>query len=95
MAAYIVSQMRNSSAYDAYRTAVTELNRKHGARILTRRGTAKCLEGDWQADSMVIIEFESLEAAQRFYDSQEYEEVKKLRQDAPPITIVIIDGARP
>jgi len=93
MAAYIVSQMRNSSAYDAYRTAVTELNRKRGARILTRRRTAKCIEGDWQADSMVIIEFESLEAAQRFYDSQEYEEMKKLRQDAPPLTIVIVDGA--
>ena len=92
MAAYIVSQMRNSSAYDAYRTAVTELNRKHGARILTRRGTAKCLEGDWQADSLMIIEFDSLEAARQFYDSREYQEVKKLRQDAPPVTIVIVDG---
>ncbi len=93
MAAYIVSQMRSSSAYDAYRTAVRDLNRKYGARILTRPGTAKCLEGDWQADSMVIIEFDSLDAAQRFYDSQEYAEVKKLRQDAPPLAIVLIDGA--
>ena len=93
MAAYIVSQMRNSSAYDAYRTAVTELNRKYGARILTRRGTALCLEGNWQADSLTIIEFDSLEAAQRFYDSPEYAEVKKLRQDAPPLTMVIVDGA--
>jgi uncharacterized protein (DUF1330 family) len=34
-----------------------------------------------------------MEAARRFYDSQEYQEVKKLRQDAPPLTIVMVDGA--
>src|SRR5262249_40465239 len=93
MAAYIVSQMRTSGAYDAYRTAARELNRKYGARILTRPGTATGLEGNWQADALVIIEFESLEAAQRFYDSDEYKEVKKLREDAPPLTIVLVDGA--
>ena len=93
MPAYMVSQYRNSKEYDAYRAAVSALNAKHGARILTKAGTARCIEGDWPADSMVIIEFASLEAAKQFYESAEYAEVKALRKNARPLTIVVMDGA--
>ena len=93
MPAYMVSQYRNSKEYDAYRAAVAELNRKHNARILTKPGSARCIEGEWPADSMVIIEFASLDAAKQFYQSKEYEAVKALRKDAPPLTIVVMEGA--
>ncbi len=93
MPAYMVSQYRNGPEYDAYRKAVADLNRRHGARILTRPGTAFCVEGNWDADSMVIIEFPSLQAARGFYESTEYAAVKALRKDAAPLTIVVMDGA--
>ena len=92
MAAYMVAQYRSAEEYAAYRVAVAELNRKCGARILTKSGTARCIEGEWRHDSMVIIEFASLTAAQQFYQSQQYAAVKALRQDAPPMSIVLVDG---
>jgi uncharacterized protein (DUF1330 family) len=92
MAAYMVAQYRSATEYAAYRTAVAELNRRHGARILTQPGTAQCIEGEWNHDSMVIIEFASLADAQQFYRSQEYAAVKALRRGAPPISIVVVDG---
>ena len=92
MPAYMVAQYQSSQEYAAYRTAVAELNRKYGARILTQSATARCIEGEWNHDSMVIIEFASLAVAQQFYQSQEYAAVKVLRQDAPPISIVVVDG---
>jgi uncharacterized protein (DUF1330 family) len=92
MPAYIVAQYRSAKEYSAYRIAVAELNRKSGARILTQSGTARCIEGEWDHDSMVIIEFASLTAAQQFYQSQEYAAVKARRQGAPPISIVLVDG---
>jgi uncharacterized protein (DUF1330 family) len=92
MAAYMVAQYRSAEEYAAYRVAVAELNRKCGARILTKSGTARCIEGEWSHDSMVIIEFASLTAAQQFYQSQQYAAVKALRQDAPPMSIVLVDG---
>jgi uncharacterized protein (DUF1330 family) len=92
MPAYIVAQYRSAKEYSAYRIAVAELNRTSGARILTQSGTARCIEGEWDHDSMVIIEFASLTAAQQFYQSQEYAAVKALRQGAPPISIVLVDG---
>jgi uncharacterized protein (DUF1330 family) len=95
MPAYMVSQYRNSKELDAYRAAASALNAKHGARILTKAGTARCIEGDWQSDSMVIIEFASMDAAKQFFESKEYAEVKALRKNAPPLTIVVMEGAAP
>jgi uncharacterized protein (DUF1330 family) len=93
MPAYMVAQFRNQKDYDAYRAAAGELNRKHGAKILTKSSTARSIEGYWPHDTMVIIEFASLDAAEKFYQSQEYADAKGLRKDAPPLNIVIVDGA--
>jgi uncharacterized protein (DUF1330 family) len=93
MPAYMVAQYRSTEEYDAYRSAVTALNRLHGARILSKPGTAKALEGRWDFDSMVVIEFESRAAAEAFYSSPAYARVKALRMQAPPMLIVLLDGA--
>ena len=93
MPAYMVAQYRSLKEYDAYRKAAIELNRKHGARVLTKAGTSRCVEGAWPHENLVIIEFESIEAAEAFYKTEEYAEVKALRKEAPPITIVVVDGA--
>ena len=93
MPAYVVAQYRRSPDYDSYRAAAAELNRKYDARILTQSGTEQCIEGEWIATAMVIIEFASLTRAREFLTSRAYEEVKALRRGAPPITIVVVDGA--
>ena len=76
MPAYMIAQYRNSEEYDAYRGAVVALNQLHGARILTKAGTARALEGHWEFDSMVVVEFESQAAAEAFYSSQAYEHIE-------------------
>ena len=93
MPAYMIAQYRNSEEYDAYRSAVVALNQLHSAKILTKAGTARVLEGHWEFDSMVVVEFESQAAAKAFYSSQAYEHIKALRVQAPPMLIVLVDGA--
>ena len=93
MPAYMVAQYRSTDEYDAYRSAVTALNQQHGARILSKPGSATALEGRWEFDSIVVIEFESRAAAEAFYSSQAYARVKALRMQAPPMLIVLLDGA--
>ena len=65
MPAYMVAQYRSLKEYDAYRKAAIELNRKHGARVLTKAGTSRCVEGEWPHENLVIIEFDSMEAAEK------------------------------
>jgi uncharacterized protein (DUF1330 family) len=92
MPAYMISQYRNLKEYDSYRAAVGPLNAKAGARILTKPGSAQVVEGAWPYDNAVIIEFASREAARAFYESAEYAAVKALRKDAPPMTVIVLDG---
>jgi uncharacterized protein (DUF1330 family) len=40
----------------------------------------------------VVLEFEDLEAAKRWYDSPEYREAKRLREDAATLQAVAVEG---
>lgn len=47
---------------------------------------------DWQPSRIVILEFEDLEAAKRWYKSEVYHEAKKLREDAAHLRVVAVQG---
>jgi uncharacterized protein (DUF1330 family) len=57
-----------------------------------RGGELAVLEGDWQPKRLVVLEFESLEAAKRFYDSEQYQEAKRLRDGAADLRMVAVEG---
>jgi uncharacterized protein (DUF1330 family) len=50
------------------------------------------LEGPDETRRIIIIEFPSVEYAQKFYNSPEYTEVKKLRASAAEGEITIVEG---
>ena len=45
---------------------------KFGGRYLLRGGAYDVLEGNWQPQRLVVVEFPSLDAARSFYDAPEY-----------------------
>lgn len=51
----------------------------YGGKVLTAGGTIEPLEGDWRPNLLVILEFESVEQAKRWYCSNEYTSVKAIR----------------
>ena len=50
------------------------------------------LEGDWQPTRLVVLEFDDLAAAKRWYESQVYQEAKKLREGAARLRSVAVQG---
>ena len=50
------------------------------------------LEGDWHPKRIAIIEFDDFDAAKRWYESPEYQEVKKLREGAATLRLVAVQG---
>jgi uncharacterized protein (DUF1330 family) len=69
---------------------------KHGGRIVLRGPIADVVEGslDTREDTrLVMIQFDSLEAAQRWYSSPEYRELIKLREEpVASTTAFFVDG---
>lgn len=78
-----------------YSAAVPEIVARHGGRYLVRGGAVETVEGDWDPGRLVIIEFDSVEAARGMFASPEYKEIAALRQDATQSNLIIVDGCAP
>ncbi|MDT7739285.1 MAG: hypothetical protein QOK09_2654 [Mycobacterium sp.] len=50
------------------------------------------IEGTWHGDQTVVLEFESVEAAHAWYESEAYQNAAKLRHEAADCNAVIISG---
>jgi uncharacterized protein (DUF1330 family) len=97
MPAYLVVDVRRTDPERAARySALSGPNvEEHGGRYLARGGATVVLEGDWHPDRLVVIEFESAEAARAWYDSPDYEEIRTLREGAGEWRMVVVEGVVP
>jgi uncharacterized protein (DUF1330 family) len=63
-----------------------------GASVLAFDAAPQLLEGNWHGDQTVVLEFESVEAARAWYESEDYQKAAKLRQAAADCNAVILSG---
>lgn len=76
-----------------YGTEVAKLVERFGGKYLVRTPQVTALEGITdQHNSVVISEWPSLEAAQRFWRSEEYQEVKKLREGIADCYVLLFEA---
>lgn len=68
-----------------------------GARLLVASPTPAVLEGDWASTWTGVIQFPDRDAALRWYRSQEYAPLKKLRVEGLTTegTVVLFDAYEP
>jgi uncharacterized protein (DUF1330 family) len=97
MPAYAVAtiHVEDPEGMAKYSAAVTGVVARHGGRYLARGGALEPVEGDWDPGRLVILEFDSVEAAQAMFASAEYQEVAGFRHRATKSDIVIVDGYQP
>ena len=81
MAAYLVANLTigDLERFREYQKGVPDVIARHGGRYLVRGGKVVVKEGDPEADRVVIVEFPSLEAFERFYASEDYARLLELR----------------
>lgn len=95
MAVYVVSLIDISDPEKmlAYQNNYCGLVEAHGGRFLARGGTVEALEGRWQHDRMVVMEFPDKASALSWYHSPEYRPFIEERQRYGKATLLLIDGA--
>jgi uncharacterized protein (DUF1330 family) len=96
MPAYVIveTDIHDPEAYARYQAASPGAVAAGGGRFLVRGGEHVVLEGDWDPKRLVMLEFEDLEAAKRFYDSPEYRDARRLREGAARLNMVAVQGAQ-
>jgi uncharacterized protein (DUF1330 family) len=97
MAAYVVVEIdvKDPERYADYRTMVPASLAVYGGKFLIRGGQVENLEGDWEPQRFVMIQFESVDQAKRWWDSEEYRQARNLRQATSDTRMIVVEGYSP
>ena len=95
MAAYWLarSKIHDPVEYKKYTDLVPGILKQHGGRVLARGGKFQIMEGPDTFQRFVVIEFDSLEAAVKCFESPEYVAAAAYRRaGAGIVENVIVEG---
>jgi uncharacterized protein (DUF1330 family) len=94
MVAYVIVDLdvKDAAGYDSYRREVPATLAKYGGRFLVRGGASEVLEGSWAPKRVVVLEFPSMDALKRWYHSEEYKPLIKLRQAHSSGDLIAVEG---
>jgi uncharacterized protein (DUF1330 family) len=94
MSAYLIAEITviDPVGYEKYRAKVGTSLSNYNAKFLVRGGTIENLEGGWSPQRLVMCEFPDMKTIREWYASEEYQEIKKLRDDTAAFNIVSVSG---
>lgn len=98
MAAYLIADVLPDDAEgyrnSGYLEAAVRTSAEHGGVYLARGGETTVLEGEWEPDRMVIIQFPSMDDLKAWYFGEEYREWAKVRrQYVPNSRMIALEGS--
>jgi uncharacterized protein (DUF1330 family) len=94
MPAYVVARIEVTdwNRYQGYVKATPDIISRYGGRFIARGGRVITLEGPEEKRRTVLVEFPSMEKAEAWYHSREYQEAKGLRAGAAIASIIAVEG---
>jgi uncharacterized protein (DUF1330 family) len=95
VAAYVIVDVdvTDPEAYREYTAQTPGTVAQYGGRWLVRGGAYETIEGQWSPKRIVVIAFESVEQARRWYQSPEYQAILPLRlKHAKTNFLTIVEG---
>jgi uncharacterized protein (DUF1330 family) len=87
-----VREIKDAARMEQYKARVAAVVEKFGGRYIVRGGPFEVVEGTYQPVFPVMIEFPSMDQARRWYDSEEYRDLKQLRLAATISNGVFLAG---
>ena len=94
MATFILADIRveNPEAYQEYVKQVPAIIARHGGIYRVRGGAHTRLEGDWEPNRLILLEFPDRKAAEAFYFDPDYEKLKQLRIANASSNLFLVEG---
>ena len=84
--------IHDAEAMQTYSEAAAQAGGGGGLKPLAVDRAPEVLEGEWPATQTVLLEFESVEAAKAWYESDAYQAAVPLRQAAADTDVAILHG---
>lgn len=96
MPAYVIVDINVTEpvGYEEYKKLATPTVAMYGGRYVVRGNPVEALEGDWTPKRLIILEFESVAQAKKWWSSQEYSKAKILRHATAKSQMIAVEGVQ-
>ncbi len=93
MPGYVImdAEVTDPAGYEEFKRLAAAAIADHGGRYLVRGGALEALEGDWHS-RLVLLEFDTLEAALAFYHSDAYQAARDIRLRTATARVAAVEG---
>jgi uncharacterized protein (DUF1330 family) len=90
---YLIAHIRvhNKDAFEEFKQLSSAAIKAHNGKVLVRNPMPDHREGGAQGLA-ILIEFESLEAARAFYESDAYGEARAVREKISDTDLILVEG---
>ena len=94
MPAYVIVdiKVRDPKQYERYKELAPPAIAAYGGKYIARGGKVTVLEGDWNPKRCVILAFPSAAQAVKWWNSPEYTEARKVRQECASANMIVVEG---
>lgn len=94
MTAYVLVDIKVSDPeiYTQVKALTPPIVAAYGGRYLVRGGKTEVITGSWHPERLVLLEFETMEAARNWEASPEYQEIKELRDRSAKVNMLLLEG---
>jgi len=94
MCAYVIVEIDivDPAGYEEYKQLASATVEKYGGKYVVRGGAAETLEGDWNPKRIVVLQFDSMQRAKEWLNSEEYREPRKMRHRTARTRMVVVEG---
>ena len=94
MPAYVIVEVtiHVQNLYDEYKLLTPDTIAAFDGKFVVRGGKSEVLEGGWNPDRIVILEFPSVERAKEWWHSEQYTQAKAIRQRAAHTKMIVVPG---
>jgi uncharacterized protein (DUF1330 family) len=95
LTAYVVIDLKvlDPQGFSPYAKEAAELLSAYGGRNILLDLNPRVLEGTWQPSALLIQEFPDAATVTRWYESPEYQRLKKLREEYSELSLVVGEAA--
>ena len=94
MPAYIIAEINihDTKNYEDYKKLTPASLVPFQGKFVVRGGAMEMLEGDWNPERIVVLEFPSRELARSWWSSETYAPAKAIRQQNAFTKMILIEG---
>jgi uncharacterized protein (DUF1330 family) len=94
MSVYIILDIdvHDPVRYEEYKVLAAPSLAPYGGRYLVRGGAVETLEGAWQPKRVVVLEFDDVERARAWLNSEEYRPARAIRQAVATTQSILVPG---